>query len=153
MKIQLYEYPQHDILRKPCRPAGEITVELRQLLEDMVPFMREHAGVGLAAPQIGDDRRFFVMEFGGVVYKVIDPVILSRSADTDTRREACLSVPRMAVDIVRSISVTVRFTDELGREREMTLQGMPARIFQHEYDHLEGCLIVDHMDFTQGMSE
>jgi peptide deformylase len=150
--LKIYVYPEHDVLRRTCCPVEAVTDELRALLDNMVPFMREHDGVGLAAPQIGVDQRFFVVEYEGNVYKVVNPVIVDRGGGTSFRNEGCLSVPEMVVEVERYQSITVRFRDERGREREMSFSGMLARIFQHEYDHLEGRLIVDHIDFTEGMN-
>jgi len=108
--------------------------EVNGLIERLFATMRVHDGMGLAAPQIGDSRRVFVM--GNDAF--VNPVILRRSADTDVQDEGCLSLPGITVAVRRNVMVTVQTAGRI-----VELVGMPARIAQHEIDHLDGVLIMD----------
>lgn len=138
------------ILRQKCDAVTDITPGLRATLDEMTQMMREQNGVGLAAPQVGILQRFIVMMDPDTetVYKMINPRIVSVSAETANLEEGCLSVlgpdnlPVFA-HVVRPASVTVEWTDENGSPRAAEMSGLPARIVQHETDHLDGRLFID----------
>lgn len=142
-------HPEDKILREKCIPVKEIDDELLDLIEEMIPKMREADGVGLAAPQIGDNRRFFVAEFEEELLVVINPVITKRSDETDREEEGCLSLPKLHVEVDRAREITVEYYDENGDQYEIDLEGFPARVFQHEMDHLDGKLLVDYVDYSK----
>ena len=140
------------ILRTECTPVEEIDSELLQTLDTMVEMMHEQSGVGLAAPQVGITKRFLVMMTpdNEKVFKMINPKILSRSEKTCVMEEGCLSVlggdnlPVYA-NVTRPESVVVEWTDENGKQMSAEMSGVPARIVQHETDHLDGILFIDYL--------
>ena len=140
------------VLREKCAPVDAITPEILRNMDEMVKMMSEQNGVGLAAPQVGVLRRFLVMMNPDTneVFKMINPVILSRSDETVVMEEGCLSVlgpdglPVYA-NVTRPAVVTVEWTDVAGQRCAAEMSGLPARIVQHETDHLDGILFVDHL--------
>lgn len=139
-------------LRAKCAAVDDITPELLETLDEMVAMMRDQNGVGLAAPQVGILQRFLVMMDPDTetVYKMLNPRITSRSENTCMMEEGCLSV--LGPDylpvyshVSRPESVTVEWTDENGRALSAQMSGLPARIVQHETDHLDGVLFIDHL--------
>ena len=140
------------VLRQKCEPVSEITPELRTVLDEMVAMMDSQNGVGLAAPQVGVLSRFLVMMDPDTktVYRMINPKITSFSEDKCTMEEGCLSVlgsDNLPVfsNVTRPESVTVEWTNENGEHLGANMSGLPARIVQHETDHLDGVLFVDHL--------
>ena len=140
------------VLREKCEPITEITPDVLDILTEMVGMMRDQNGVGLAAPQVGQLKRFLVMMDPDTetVFKMINPKIITRSSDTCTMEEGCLSVlgpdnlPVYA-NVTRPASVDVEWTDENGRPLAAHMSGLPARIVQHETDHLDGILFIDYL--------
>ena len=140
------------VLRTVCEPVSEITPELLSTMDEMVQMMRTQNGVGLAAPQVGILSRFLVMmdPDSETVYRMINPKIVSYDAETCTMEEGCLSVlgndglPIYA-NVSRPAGVVVEWTDETGAQKMAQMTGLPARIVQHETDHLDGKLFVDHL--------
>lgn len=136
-------------LRDCCRPAGELTfAPLRALVADLFETMYAANGRGLAAPQIGEPRRVFVMDEGwkrGVPapLALIEPQLVWRSRKTSVAAEECLSIPGTPVQMRRAQSVRLTCFDLSGVAQELELDGTAARIAQHELDHLNGVLIVD----------
>lgn len=130
-------------LRKSCREVDRITSRTITLLDDMVETMRRANGVGLAAPQVGVLRRIVVVECEpGEVYELINPVIVEREG-SQSGREGCLSVPGRVGIVERPMSVVVEATDRGGIRRRIRGEGLLARAFCHELDHLEGRLYTD----------
>ena len=140
------------ILREKCAPITEITPELLDVMTEMVGMMRDQNGVGLAAPQVGQLKRFLVMMDPDTetVFKMINPKIITRSSDLCTIEEGCLSVlgpdelPVYA-NVTRPAAVEVEWTDENGKQMAAKMSGFPARIVQHETDHLDGILFIDYL--------
>ena len=140
------------VLRQKCDDVSDITPELQKTLDEMVAMMRAQNGVGLAAPQVGVTKRFLVMMDPDTetVYKMINPRITSRSDKTVNMEEGCLSVlgpdnlPVFAY-VTRPAAVVVEWTDECGQACAAEMSGVPARIVQHETDHLDGVLFIDHL--------
>jgi len=140
------------VLRQQCTPVEKIDAELLRTLDTMVDMMHEQSGVGLAAPQVGITQRFLVMMTPDdeKVFKMINPVITSRSEKTCVLEEGCLSVlggdnlPVYA-NVTRPESVVVEWTDENGQHLSAEMSGVPARIVQHETDHLDGKLFIDYL--------
>ncbi len=140
------------VLRTKCAPVDNITPELLSTMDEMVEMMRKQNGVGLAAPQIGALTRFLVMMDPDTetVYRMINPEIVSFGPDVCTMEEGCLSVlgndglPVFA-KVTRPQSVVVTWTDEKGDKKTAQMSGTPARIVQHETDHLDGKLFVDYL--------
>ncbi len=140
------------VLREKCAPVTEITPDVLDIMNEMVGMMRDQNGVGLAAPQVGQLKRFLVMMDPDTetVFKMINPKIITRSADLCTMEEGCLSVlgpdnlPVYA-NVTRPQSVDVEWTDENGEPMAAHMSGLPARIVQHETDHLDGILFIDYL--------
>ena len=134
---------QDPTLRMHSREVTEITPRILQLLDDMAQTMREAEGCGLAAPQVGVLRRVVVVETEpGELYELINPVILTR-AGVQRGIEGCLSVPGKQGIVSRPMYVTVRAQDRTGAVREYRGEGLLARAFCHEIDHLDGKLYTD----------
>lgn len=140
------------VLREKCDAVTEITPEILTALDEMVAMMRAQNGVGLAAPQVGITKRFLVMMDPDTetVFKMINPRIVARSTDTCTMEEGCLSVlgpDNLPVfsNVARPKSVTVEWDDEHGEKMVADMSGLPARIVQHETDHLDGVLFIDYL--------
>lgn len=140
------------VLRTECSPVTRIDGELLKTMDTMVEMMREQSGVGLAAPQVGITERFFVMMTPDDerIFKMINPRIISHSDKTCVMEEGCLSVlggdnlPVYA-NVTRPESVIVEWTDENGKQQSAEMSGVPARIVQHETDHLDGKLFIDYL--------
>ena len=140
------------VLREKCAPVGEITPDILRILDEMVNMMREQNGVGLAAPQVNVTKRFLVMMNPDTeeIFKMINPKIVMKSDETITMEEGCLSVlgpddlPVFA-DVTRPESVEVEWVNEKGKPMAAKMSGLPARIVQHETDHLDGILFIDYL--------
>jgi len=110
----------------------------------MFETMEAYKGVGLAAPQVGINEQIFVVDTGKEVFVAINPKII-KSAGTELMEEGCLSIPRVLVDVKRPKTVWVEFTDQENRVVRVQLNGLVGRVFQHEFDHLQGKLILDYL--------
>ena len=137
------------VLRKVAAPVTEITDGVRQLLTDMAETMYDAPGIGLAAPQINISQRLIVMDCGKdetpELFKMINPEIISRSDELAVLEEGCLSIPDQTADVERPAIVEVKYTDIAGGERRLTCEGLLAACVQHEVDHLDGVLFIDHI--------
>jgi len=137
------------MLRKIAAPVNEITAGVRQLLDDMAETMYDAPGIGLAAPQINIGQRLIVMDCGKdeapELYQMINPEIIDRSADMAVLEEGCLSIPDHTAEVERPAIVTVKYTDVDGKEQVVTCEGLLAACVQHEIDHLNGVLFIDHL--------
>ncbi|MCD6551888.1 peptide deformylase [Thermotoga sp.] len=133
------------VLRKRAKPVTKFDGALKRTIEKMIETMYHYDGVGLAAPQVGISQRLFVMDVGNGPVAVINPEILETSSETEIAEEGCLSFPEIFVEIERSRKVKVRYQTPRGESVEEELEGYPARVFQHEYDHLNGVLIIDRI--------
>ncbi len=132
-----------ELLRKTSRPVTEITPRILQLLDDMADTMHHANGVGLAAVQVGVLRRVVVIEVEeGELIELINPVILSTEGE-QFGQEGCLSVPHKWGNARRPKKVTVRALNRNGEEVEYHGEGLLARAFCHELDHLDGKLFID----------
>ena len=131
------------VLRKHSRTVEEITPRIRTLIEDMVDTLHEANGCGLAAPQVGILRRVVIVEVEpGVIYRMINPEIIACEGEQN-ESEGCLSIPGKWGITKRPAKVTVRATGIDGRSFEVTGEGLLARAFCHEIDHLDGKLFTD----------
>ncbi|MGA8296379.1 MAG: peptide deformylase [Acidimicrobiales bacterium] len=136
------------VLRQPTVEVAEIDDALRRLCKDMLETMYDAPGVGLAANQIGVQRRFFVYDVGDGPGVVINPQILERSGEW-TYLEGCLSVPDLHFEIVRPHKVRLVGLDLEGNSFDVEAEDLLARCFQHEVDHLDGKLLLEHLDDAQ----
>ncbi len=101
-------------------------------------------GLGLAAPQVNHSERVCIVRMGGKLTPLINPEILFRSTDIEFAEEGCLSLPDLWMQVPRSASIVVQYLNAKGESQERMLEGIDARVVQHEVDHLEGKLIVDY---------
>lgn len=131
-----------DILKEKAVEVTKITVNIHKLLDNMADTMYEAEGVGLAAPQIGIPKRVVVIDTGDGLLELINPVILEKKGE-EIDQEACLSVPNMVGDVRRARKIVAQALNRDGELMEYKVEGLLARAFQHEIDHLEGILFVD----------
>ena len=134
------------VLKSRATPVKDFDGSLERLAQDMLRIMRENEGVGLAANQIGRLKRIFVAAYENQEFVVINPVVEWSSESTEKDEEGCLSLPGTRVEIERPYAVTVSGKDTSGTTVRLEAEGLLARIFQHEIDHLNGVLILDRTD-------
>ncbi len=137
-------------LRAKCRPVGpQDTEAVRALLPRMFSTMYQAPGIGLAAPQVGQKLRFLVADVQPNETRhplaLINPEIVARSTELATREEGCLSLPGQFAEVTRPTRVKVRYLDETGARQEIEAEGLLSACLQHEIDHLDGVLFVDHL--------
>ena len=137
------------ILRQAAIPVAEITDGTRQLLDDMAATMYNAPGIGLAAPQVNISQRVIVIDCGKddepELLKMVNPKILSTSDTRSILEEGCLSIPDQTADVERPAEVTVKYYDENGESQSLAATGLLAACVQHEIDHLNGVLFIDHI--------
>lgn len=161
LPIIAYGDPQ---LKKPSEDVSPDYPELKKLIADMFETMYHAKGVGLAAPQIGQNIRLFIVDGapfadeegeepdpkaeGIAEFKkvFINPVIQEESGDYWTFQEGCLSIPNLRENVSRQESLVISYQDENGVPKKESYSGYAARIIQHEYDHLEGVLFTDRLN-------
>ena len=143
---QIRQYP--DVaLRMKAHDVTEFDEELVQLVERMQLLMKDAQGVGLAATQLGMLRRVFVFEPDDEGPRaVVNPQLLDPSAEKEIDEEGCLSLRSVRVPVERSVKVTIEGKDPTGKGVRHELEGLAARVVQHELDHLDGVLIIDRTD-------
>ncbi len=149
-KIRVFGDP---VLRAKAAPSGGVDEDVRALAADLLDTLASADGVGLAAPQIGVGRRVIAVHPPPVdgdgerpepsVY--VDPEIVERGGGHETAEEGCLSIPGVYEDVKRDRRIRIRALDLDGRPLDFDAEGMVARIFQHEIDHLDGVLFVDRV--------
>jgi len=134
------------VLKTRAGRVKEFDDALLRLTEDMLVTMHEREGVGLAANQVGRLRRVLVAAIEEDEYVIVNPVIEASSDETEVLAEGCLSIPGIHVEVERPVSVTVSGQDAAGGDLRLEAEGLLARVFQHEVDHLDGVLILDRTD-------
>lgn len=140
LKLRKYGDP---ILRKKAKRVEKISYEERDLLSYMVRIMSENEGVGLAAPQIGMDKRIIIADIGKELSKIINPQILEGEGE-NSLSEGCLSLPEIFIPVNRANKIKIEGLSEDKKLLRLTIEGFLARIIQHEIDHLNGVLIIDY---------
>ena len=138
------------ILKSRTRPVGDTdAAAVRELVPQMFATMYQAPGIGLAAPQVGSRLRLAVVDLMAANKRnpivLINPEVWARSDEQFTREEGCLSLPGQYAEVTRPARVKVRFLDESGARREIEADGLLAACLQHEIDHLDGILFVDHL--------
>jgi len=134
------------VLKTRAAKVKEFDDALLRLTEDMLVTMHEREGVGLAANQVGRLRRVLVAAIEEDEYVIVNPVIEASSDETEVLAEGCLSIPGIHVEVERPVAVTVSGQDASGEDLRLEAEGLLARVFQHEVDHLDGVLILDRTD-------
>lgn len=153
MILPIYAYGC-PVLRKKAEDISPEYPELKTLIENMYETMYNSDGIGLAAPQIGLSVRLFVIdgshiegiEPAGFKQTFINPQIVDEWGNEWRYEEGCLSIPGIREGVMRKPELTIRFMDENFKQHEQSFKGMAARIIQHEYDHIEGKLFIDHIN-------
>ena len=151
LKVLLYPDPR---LRKTAEPVRTFDDELKDLVARMFVLMREEQGVGLAAPQVGVSLRLFVANHTGKPEDdrvAINPTLTDADGN-EAGEEGCLSLPKIRAEIDRFQSLTLTAQDVNGQAYEATASGFEARVWQHEFDHLNGVMIIDRMPFSAKMA-
>ncbi|MDP6539686.1 MAG: peptide deformylase [Planctomycetota bacterium] len=147
LELQLTLYPQ-PVLRKRAVEVEAFDADLGAFVDAMFGCMRRSGGVGLAAPQVGDRRRVLVLNPTGKPEDdlvLINPEIVDRSGPITLHEEGCLSFPGIYAEVRRPDRCRVTAVDAAGAPIEATYEGFTSRVVQHEFDHLEGVLLVDRM--------
>ena len=161
LPIKIYGDP---VLRETAEKIEQehVTDEFRQFARDMAETMYANSGIGLAANQVGDLRRIFVVDTAQVeengsksrrkkdpqkreLHVFLNPEVVESSLEDEAYTEGCLSIPEVEADVYRPIRVKVRYRTLDWQEKEQWFEGLLARVFQHELDHLNGVLFVDHL--------
>lgn len=141
LKLHLLGSP---VLRQRSDEVPEITDEIREFIADMFATMDAARGVGLAANQVGVDRRVAVVDADGTRIALVNPRIVE-SEGKATQEEGCLSIPDIFADVTRPAAVTLEALDAEGQPYRLEATGLLARAIQHEIDHLDGILFLDHL--------
>ena len=134
------------VLKSRATPGKDFDESLKRLSQEMMRIMRENEGVGLAANQIGRLQRIFVAAYEDEEFAIVNPVVEWSSENKEKNTEGCLSLPEIQVEVERPYAVTVSGKDTSGAPVRIRAEGLLARIFQHEIDHLDGVLILDRTD-------
>ena len=150
--LKLYEYPA-EILRQKCDKVTKVDDELRRFLDDMLETMYADKGCGLAAPQVGVSKRIIVLDPNPSDEEpsqrqpmhLINPEIVWRSEEKVLFKEGCLSLPDQRAEVERHEKVRVHYLDYDGKDQELLADDLLAIILQHEIDHLDGILYIDHI--------
>ncbi|KQZ93569.1 peptide deformylase [Agrobacterium cavarae] len=138
------------LLRQQSKPVETVDSEIQRLADDMLETMYDAPGIGLAAIQIGVPRRMLVIDLSrddeeNKPQVFINPEILKVSDDVSTYEEGCLSIPDYYAEVERPASLTVGYVDRDGKQQTIEADGLLATCLQHEIDHLNGVLFIDHI--------
>lgn len=154
MILPIYGYG-FSVLKTECKEIDSDYKGLKKLISDMWQTMYQASGVGLAAPQIGKDIRLFMVDTiqimeeeekeKGIKKVFINAQIIDESGEPWAYEEGCLSIPFIRADVSRQPDITIRYLDKDFVEHEETYTGLNARVIQHEYDHINGTLFIDHL--------
>jgi peptide deformylase len=137
-------------LKLTAKPVEKVDAKVRRLMDDMLETMYGSIGIGLAAPQVGVTRRVIVIDCArdgekANPIRIANPEILWRSAETAVANEGCLSLPEHYAEVSRPAAIKLRYLDHENEIREIEATGLLATCIQHEIDHLDGVLFVDHI--------
>jgi peptide deformylase len=144
--LPICRLPYDKVLRQKAKKLSSIDTSIQRLIDNMIETMRSANGVGLAAPQIGKSLRIIVVQLPGEEPQVIiNPEIVKRSGEQEVT-EGCLSVPGYYGEIKRSAEVTVKGKDRHGKLTRIKATGLIAEALEHEIDHLNGVLYIDHIE-------
>ena len=158
MVLPIYLYG-HDALRQEAEPVEENTDDLQALIDNMIETMRNAAGIGLAAPQVGRTERLFVIDVTPMATQMeddgepvppqpmvlINPEIVEEGETTVDMEEGCLSIPEVREAVTRPERVRMRYRDRDFEQQEIEAGSILARVLQHELDHLDGVLFTDYL--------
>ena len=153
MAIRTMRHLPDPVLRQKAKRVSTIDSSIQRLIDDMVETMRQSNGVGLAAPQVGVSLRVVVVQMPGEdPIAIINPKIVKRAGEREMT-EGCLSIPGYVGEIKRSLSVTVKGQNRQGKAIRLKGTGLMAEALEHELDHLNGILYVDHLESRDKLHE
>ena len=137
-------------LKKISQPVKQVDASVRKLMDDMLETMYHAPGIGLAAPQVGVLKRVIVLDLAREgeepqPLRIANPEVVWVSDDDATYNEGCLSVPEHYADVVRPAACRVKYLDQDNKQQEIAAEGLLATCLQHEIDHLDGVLFIDHL--------
>jgi peptide deformylase len=137
-------------LKKISQPVKQVDASVRKLMDDMLETMYHAPGIGLAAPQVGVLKRVIVLDLAREgeepqPLRIANPEVVWVSDDDATYNEGCLSVPEHYADVVRPGACRVKYLDQDNKQQEIAAEGLLATCLQHEIDHLDGVLFIDHL--------
>ncbi len=155
MQLSIVEYPDKR-LREKSKEVKSFDEKLHKLLDAMHPFMLETNGIGLAAIQVNHPIRALILNIPNEdgeqppenLLEIINPVIVEKSGET-TYQEGCLSVPKFYEDVKRFEKITLNYQDRHGNTKTLEADELLAIAIQHEMDHLEGILFIDHLSYAR----
>lgn len=148
MTVRMLHLLGSPVLRQKAAPVARVDDDVRRLVDDLFETMRAARGVGLAANQIGVARRVAVVDIGDddpPPLVLINPVIVERGEESEIAEEGCLSIPDIFGDVKRQARVVVEALDRDGKPVRAVAEGYKARAIQHEIDHLDGIMFLDHL--------
>lgn len=149
LEIKKFNNP---VLRKKCEPVLKVDKKIKKLIVDMVQTMEKNQGIGLAAPQVGVLKRVIVVRTdlkGQQILGLVNPNIIKKGRGKKIDEEGCLSFPGVFLKIERAKKAEVEGLDINGKKIKIKAEGVLARVFQHEIDHLDGILFYDRLAFFQ----
>ena len=141
-------------LKAKCKPVEAVDDKVRAKLDAMLETMYDAPGIGLAAPQVGDERRLVVIDVARegedpAPLRLVNPEVLWTSDETIVMNEGCLSIPDIYHDVTRPERIRAVYLDETGARQEIDADGLLARCILHEIDHLDGVLFIDHVSMLK----
>ena len=151
----ILHYP-NPILKRKAKAVAKITPDIHRLIQDMLETMYDAPGVGLAAPQIGVSLRIVVIDVSedhSSPMVFVNPKVTRLSKEKTSEQEGCLSIPGIVGEPVRSLSASMEGLDRNGKKRMREGEGLLARAFQHEVDHLNGTLFIDRVEDKSTIKE
>jgi len=146
------------VLRQPAKRVAKVDDSIREIVTLMLQTMYTEDGIGLAAPQVGINKQILVVDCeledpNIPPFVLINPKITAYSREVALGQEGCLSIPNVFMDVKRPESIEVSYKDEHGRPQKRLFSGLPARVIQHEMDHLNGVLFVDRVESDLELTE
>jgi peptide deformylase len=141
---EIIRYP-NPVLRKKCRAAKKVDDNIRRLIDDLIETMHAASGVGLAAPQVGENLRVIAVDIGEGAFAVVNPKLKKKNKVLQTFEEGCLCLPGIVGPVERPSQVTVEGLDRQGQKLIIEAEGFLATVLQHEIDHLDGIVFLDRV--------
>jgi peptide deformylase len=141
---EIIRYP-NPVLRKKCRAIKKVDDNIRRLIDDLIETMHSASGVGLAAPQVGENLRVIAVDIGEGAFAVVNPKLKKKNKVLQTFEEGCLCLPGIVGPVERPSQVTVEGLDRQGQKLIIEAEGFLATVLQHEIDHLDGIVFLDRV--------
>ncbi len=152
MFLEIQKGRGNPVLRKKSKEVKSVTKRLIKFIKEMEKAMKHEKGIGLAAPQVGENIRLILVTLDNKkIIPMANPVIISCSEDKEHDEEGCLSIPGEWGQVERYKEITVTYRDANNKECKLKLDGFNARVVQHEIDHLDGILFTDYLDAEESV--